>query len=128
MLRFACGDGDPHAFARFDAAHGAIESDRVIGGEAGAEAGADPEQVFGFDEHAVFGDVAGAAFEASGTPLDFEGRLKLVARRSSPFVVATRDVLHRHGRETPHGRWRAKVELELRACVMKIRRVTCRTF
>src|ERR1700744_6402635 len=110
IVRFAGRNGDAHTFSGFDAAHGTIQGHGVIGGETGAEASADPEEIFGFDEHAVFGNVAGASLEERGAPLDFERRLIAVARRSPPLVAATPCIPHGHGRETPHSYWRAEVE------------------
>lgn len=87
-VRFGVGDGNAHAEAGFDAADGAIEQEEAAGGfEASAKAGADPEDVFRFDEHAAQADVAGASGETCSAPLDLEGSVEAESRRAAAIVA-----------------------------------------
>lgn len=64
--------GDAHAEAGFDAFDEAIDFDGHFDANVGSEAGADPEGVGRFDEHAVGTDITCAGAKNSGAPFDLE--------------------------------------------------------
>ena len=93
---FGDDHGDAHAEARLYPLHETIDFDGHFHADAGGEAGADPQRIGRFDEHAIGTDITCPGAKNCRTPFDLEIGAVVIARSpaslQAPWMVASAHV------------------------------------